>query len=257
MNKIKILITMFTKAFVTWKKGYGEDIALKVCSILRDLDIQYGFYEPRGCDLAIMIGGDGTLLRNQSFLRCPIFGINPGRSIGFYMAAGRKDFEKGLRKILTGSEGRDYFVKKFLRLETSINGTEIPFLALNEVLVSPIYARRILDSELKIKRERTRESNSGILVYTPSGSHAYAKSAGAKPLKDEKRFGVVAIAPYSGRLKRGEITLSEGTVTVRCLNDEGEVCVDGQDHQVTRLVKGDVVKVRKSSSPAHIITFRS
>ena len=217
--------------------------------------MDYVFDEPKDCDLAIMVGGDGTLLKFQSFLECPIFGINPGKSVGYYMSAVRRDFEKKLRKLLGGKEGKDFFIRAYPRLETRINRTTLPFLALNDVLVSPIYVRRILDSELRVKGKKTFERNTGILVYTPSGSHAYAKSAGAKIIKDEDKFGVVAVAPYSGRLKRGDIILAGGSVRVKCLNEEGEVCVDGQDNQACRINKGDVVVVRKSKIPARIVHF--
>ncbi len=245
---------MFAKVFVAWKRDYGEPIALKACSILRELGIEYVFDEPKGCDLAIMVGGDGTLLKFQSFLECPVLGINPGRSVGYYMSMGDKDFEKKLRRLVGGEEGKDYFLREYTRLEARINKTPVPFLALNDVLVSPIYVRRILYSDLRLKGRKTRESNSGILLYTPSGSHAYAKSVGAKALKDPGKFGVAAIAPYSGRLAGGEI-LSKGTVTVKCLNWEGELCVDGQEDNVCRLKENDVVTVRKSEKPARIVWF--
>ena len=98
-------------------------------------------------------------------------------------------------------------MREYPRLETRINKTLLPFLALNDVLVSPIYVRRIMYSELLVKGRKTKECNSGVIVYTPGGSHAYAKSVGAKPLRDSGKFGVAAIAPYTGRLIRGEITL--------------------------------------------------
>lgn len=246
---------MFSKVFLAWKKNYGEDIVLKACSILREMDVEYVFDEPKGCDLAVMIGGDGTLLKFQSPLECPILGINPGKSVGYYMNAGNGNYASKLRRVLEGKEGRDYRLKEYQRLETKINKTKIPFLAINEVLISPIYVHRILDSKMTAKGKTSLERNSGILVYTPSGSHAYAKSAGAKELKDPKRFGVAAIAPYKGRLKRGEVILSKGQVVVKSLNREGEVSIDGQEDQVLRLKENDIVTVRKSDSPARIVCF--
>jgi NAD kinase len=246
---------MFSKVFINSKNAYGRDIKKRVENILDQLGIEHVYENLHDIDLAILIGGDGTLFGNQSFLECPILGINPGHSIGFYMAADSRDFEKKVRRVLLGKEGKDFFIQKFPRLETKINRTKIPYTGMNDVLVSPIYVRRILDSELRVKGRKSIERNSGILVYTPGGSHAYARSAGAKPIKDQKRFGVVGIAPYCGRLKRRKITLSEGIVSIKCLNPEGEVCVDGQECQVTKINEGDVVSVKKSRSPVRIIAF--
>jgi NAD kinase len=247
---------MFSKVFVAWRKDYGEKIVLRVCGMLREAGIAYVFDEPGDCDLAIMVGGDGTLLKYQSPLGCPMLGINPGESVGYYMSANGRDFEKKLRRLLEGEDGKDYFIKEFTRLETTINKIPLPFLALNEVLISPIYVRRAFKSELNVKGRTTKEKNSGILVYTPSGSNAYAKSAGARPMKDTSRFGVTAIAPYSGMLKRGEITLDKGGVSVKCLSDEGETCIDGREEQVCRLKANDVVAVKKSGRHARIVCFR-
>ncbi len=245
---------MFSKVFLAWKKDYGEQVALKVCSALRKMGIEYVFDEPKGCDIAVMVGGDGTLLNWQSSVECPILGINPGKSVGYYMPANNVDFGKKLRKLVEGKEGRDYFFREYPRLEARINKTRVPFLALNDVLVSPIFVRRILYSDLSVKGRKTREVNSGIIVYTPSGSNAYAKSAGAKPLKDKGKLGVAAIAPYTGRLARGEI-LSKGNVAVKCLSREGEVCVDGQEDYVCRLKENDVVTVGKGKKPVKIVWF--
>jgi len=243
---------MFSKVFINSKNAYGRDIKRRVEKILDQLGIEHVYENLHDIDLAILIGGDGTLFGNQSFLECPILGINPGHSVGFFMTASNRDFENKVRRVLLG---KDFFIRKFPRLETKINRTKIPYVGMNDVLVSPIYVRRILDSELRVKGRKTIERNSGILVYTPGGSHAYASSAGAKPIKDQKRFGVVGIAPYSGRLKRGDITLSEGIVSIKCLNPEGEVCVDGQECQVTKIREGDAVSVTKSRSPVRIIAF--
>jgi NAD+ kinase len=246
---------MFSKVFIAWKRDYGEKIVLKICSILREVGVEYAFHEPEDCDFAITVGGDGTVMMFQSALECPLIGINPGKSVGFYTTASVKDFEMKLKKIMEGREGKDYFVRDFTRIEASLNRKPLPFYALNEVLVSPIFVRRIFDAELEVKGKKTKERNSGILVYTPSGSNAYAKSAGVKPLKINGKFGVAAIAPYAGRLTRGEMVLESGHVVIKCLNDEGEVCFDGQEDQVCKIKQDDVVVVKKSAKPAKIVCF--
>jgi len=246
----------FSKVYITWKREYGEQIVLKLCSMLREYGIAHVFDEPQDCDLAIMVGGDGTMLKHQSFLECPMFSINPGKSVGHYSTATGGDFVKKVRKLFGGREGKDYFIREFTRLETVINNTKMPFQSINEVLVSPIYVRRLMKAELTIDGRKTRERNSGIIVYTPSGSYAYAKAAGAKPFDTPGRFGVVAVAPYDGRLRKGAITMTKGKVTITCASKEGEVCSDGQEEQACKLGKGDVVIIKKGGKPARIIFFK-
>jgi NAD kinase len=243
------------KVVVRSKDSYGEDIKKKVIRMLKKLKIEYTEnLEPS--NLAIVIGGDGTLFRNHWGLTCPIFGINPGNSVGYFMAADNKDYEKKLLSVLQGTQGKDYFVHKLMRLEAYVNDDKLDFLAMNDVLVSAAYTRTILDCELQIGDKISIERATGILIYTPAGSNAYAGSAGAKKLLyDDPRFGVAAVAPYMGQLKRGEILLEKGDVNIISMNQKAEVCIDGQDTQTFKLKNGDKATIKKSDSPVKIIGF--
>jgi NAD kinase len=172
------------------------------------------------------------------------------------MRADSLDYEKKLLKLISGKEGKDYFVYELMRLETSVNGKKLDAIALNDVLVSPIYVRRIMDSEMTVKGKKSRERNSGIIIYTPTGSHAFAHSACAKKMSyDSEKMGIVALAPYSGSLKKGEILTDGRPVTVECLDETGEVCIDGSEVNLLKLKKGDRVTVKKSSSPVRLVGF--
>ncbi|MBN2042575.1 MAG: NAD(+)/NADH kinase [Candidatus Aenigmarchaeota archaeon] len=247
---------MIKKIFVNCKEPYGHELKNQVKKIVKDLGIKYSERNTKDVGLAVLIGGDGTFLKYQWRFRCPVMGVNPGSSVGFYMTSGPKDFKRNLILAINGEEGKDYFIHEMTRLETSVNGKTVKPLALNDVLVSAIYTRRILDSEIRVNGKTTNERGSGILVYTPTGSNAFAHSAGAKRMKwNSIGFGVMETAPFTGRLKEGEI-LTDKEVTIRCLNREGELCIDGQEDQVRRLREKDIVSVRKSGSPARIVGFR-
>ncbi len=244
------------KILIRSKDGYGSGLKDEVSGYLRSHghDVVYDLGE--SCDYAIVIGGDGTLLRDHSKISCPVLGINPGKSVGFYMAACDRDYKARLGALLGGKEGKSYFVSRIMRLEAEINGKRTGGLILNEILVSSVYVRRLFESKLSVSGKGTFERNSGIIVYTPSGSHAFAHSAGAgrMPLSS-KKYGVVAIAPYSGRLKAGHIELAGGDVTIECSSPKGEVCIDGNEANLVELSSGDVVRVRKSGSPLLLVTF--
>lgn len=215
----------------------AEELLRKMgCSVLKT---------PEGGDFCIAIGGDGTLLHHQSRVESPILGIRTPGHMGHYLKANHMDFEGKIRMLIGG----DCFIHKLPRLEALVNGKKLKAPALNEVLVSPIYSRRMLESEVSINGKKSLERNSGLVVYTPSGSHAFAKSLGARG----ERFGIIPIAPFSGRIKR-DIGLS-GPVSIKILSREAEVCIDGQESQTWRLRKGDRVLVRRSSSPVRIVGF--
>ena len=245
------------KFVIRTKNGYGEDIKKDVIDILDRNGAEWTDELGEDCDFAIIIGGDGTLLRDHWELQCPVLGINPGSSIGFYMLACMPDFEKRLMALISGKEGKDYFIYNLSMLEASVNGEKMDATALNEVLVSPVYVRRILESVLEVEGKKSAERNSGIIVYTPTGSNAFAHSAGAKPLRyDSDNYGVAAVAPYSGLLKKGEIVISGGEVRIECGREEGEVALDGSELHVEPLRKGDVVTVEKSRKTFKLVGFR-
>jgi len=240
--------------FIRAKEGYGDEIKEKVIKLMKEYGMKI-VDDSEKADLAIMIGGDGTLLKYQSTLKCPILGINPGQSVGYYMKANDKDFEKKIIKILEGKLGSDYFIFDLMRLETYVNDRQLKFLALNEVLISSIYTRRILKAELEVNGKMSIEHCSGIIIYTPTGSNAFAHSAGAKKiLYNENIFGIVGLAPYIGVLKKGPI-LTQKDVIVIPISELAEICIDGQENQVKIVNSGDTIVVKKSANPVSIIGF--
>ncbi len=241
------------KVFIGSRKNQDQATKKKVLTLLKNLGIK-PINNPQKADLAIILGGDGTFLFWQSKINCPMLGIRT-RGVGYYMQASKNNFLKGLKIILNGKRGKDYFINKFLRLEATLNGKILP-PALNEYLVSSGLVRKMFNSKLKVRGKGSLERNSGIIIYTPTGSNAFASATGAKKLAwAEKKIGIVALAPYSGRLKRGETLLDNGKITLECLNKIGEICIDGQDKYTYKIKQGDKIKVRKSSHYALVLDF--
>ncbi|MCD6496297.1 MAG: NAD(+)/NADH kinase [Candidatus Aenigmarchaeota archaeon] len=238
------------------KKGYGEKLRDEIAAFLERNGADWTERIEKA-DFALSIGGDGTLMRDHYKLKCPVLGINPANSIGYYIRADKHDYKERLLAMMNGKEGRDYYVYELMRLSAKLNGKKMEALALNDILVSPVYVRRMLETRLSLDSGTGVERNSGILVYTPTGSHAFAHSAGASKMKyDCDRMGVTALAPYSGTLKQREITVAKGDVKIECLSPEGEVCIDGSETNLRKIGRGDVVEVSKSSSPLKLVGFR-
>ncbi|UCD03066.1 MAG: NAD(+)/NADH kinase [Candidatus Aenigmatarchaeota archaeon] len=245
------------KFIVKHKEESGYEIREKIVNFLEKKGAEWTSDTAAGADFAIIIGGDGTLFRFNAEIKCPVLGVNPGQSIGHYMRACRDDYEKKLLKLIKGKKGKDYYVYDLLRLETRVNGKKMRATALNDVLVSPIYVRRALKAVLKAGGKLSEETNSGIIIYTPTGSTAFAHSAGARKIDYRKRvMGVTALAPYRGALKEGEIIVNRGSVRIEYLSGEGEVCIDGNELNLHRLKKGDIVEVSKYGCHLQLVGFR-
>ena len=147
------------------------------------------FLSTRGCevlaegetraDLAIVIGGDGTMLTAARELvrhHVPLVGINQGR-LGFMTDIGHDDMQTGVGAILEGNysvEERTLLDAEIVRAGKSVLRT----IALNEAVIGKGSQGRLIEFELSVDGEFVyRLRADGIIVATPTGSTAYALSA--------------------------------------------------------------------------------
>jgi len=147
------------------------------------------FLRKRGCevipegdtkaDLAIVIGGDGTMLAAARELvrrHVPLVGINLGR-LGFMTDIGQHDTQAGLGAILDG----DYAIEERSVLDCEIQRhgkSALSTIALNEAVIGKGSQGRLIEFELSVDGEFVYALRAdGIIVATPTGSTAYALSA--------------------------------------------------------------------------------
>src|SRR5687768_387839 len=147
------------------------------------------FLRKRGCevlpegatkaDLAIVVGGDGTMLGAARELvrhHVPLVGINQGR-LGFMTDIGHDDMQAGIGAILDGKysiEERSLLDAEIQRQGKSMLNT----IALNEAVIGKGSQGRLIEFELSVDGEFVyRLRADGIIVATPTGSTAYALSA--------------------------------------------------------------------------------
>jgi NAD+ kinase len=148
-----------------------------------------GFLQKRGCevlpegetraDLAIVIGGDGTMLGAARELvrhHVPLVGINQGR-LGFMTDIGHGDMQTAIGSILDGKysvEERTLLDAEILRDGRALLRT----LALNEAVLGKGAEARLIEFEVSLDGEYVYTLRAdGVIVATPTGSTAYAMSA--------------------------------------------------------------------------------
>ena len=147
------------------------------------------FLRKRGCevlpegdtkaDLAIVIGGDGTMLAAARELvkhRVPLVGINQGR-LGFMTDIGHDDMHAGVGAILDGNYSLEE--RSLLDAEIKREGkSALRTIALNEATIGKGSQGRLIEFELSIDGEFVYTLRAdGMIVATPTGSTAYALSA--------------------------------------------------------------------------------
>ena len=201
----------------------------------------------RTCDLAVVVGGDGTMLgiaRQLARFDTPLVGINQGR-LGFITDIPIGQFAEALAPMFAG----DYEEERRTMLEgrVSRDGESIfEGLAMNDVVVSRGSAAGMIEVKIEIGPEFVANIRAdGLIVGSPTGSTAYALSAGGPILHPGiAAWAMVPIAPHD---------LSNRPIV---LPDTGEIRIEivaGRDASVSfdmqslaSLLHGDLISLRRS-----------
>ena len=204
-------------------------------------------------DVAIVLGGDGTMLnaaRRLARYCVPLVGVNQGR-LGFMTDIARDDMLTCMDDLLDGNfqpESRMLLAAEVLR-----GGREIASnLALNDVVIDKGAIGRLIEFELFIDGEFIFNLRSdGLIVSTPTGSTAYALSAGG-PILHPTLTGIALVPRYPHALTYRPVTVNDTVeIELRITHaDDPRVHFDGQVTQDLQV--GDSVRIHRSD---HAISF--
>ncbi|MFK8049496.1 MAG: NAD(+) kinase [Halioglobus sp.] len=207
-------------------------------------------------DLAIVVGGDGSLLsaaRTLSKYEIAVVGVNRGR-LGFLTEISPDDISETVPKVLDGEYERDS--RFLLEAEVRRDGVEVGrALALNDVVVNSGTSAQMIELELSINDTFVyRQRADGLIVSTPTGSTAYSLSGGG-PIMHPSLDAVVLVPMYPHALSSRPIVV-DGSSEIRIDVLERNrihppVTCDGQVNMTAR--PGDSVHVKKSSQRLTLI----
>jgi len=205
-------------------------------------------------DLAVVIGGDGTLLaaaRNLVRHRVPVVGVNLGR-VGFMTDIGHRDMQDGIGAIL---EGR-YKVEERTLLDAEIfRGSEsvLRTLALNESVVTKGAQGRLIEFELSLDGEFVYSLRAdGVIVATPTGSTAYALSAQGPILHPAvPAFALVPLAPHT--LSARPVSVSDRAVIEIHLKHAQEARAHFDGLALADLQDGDRIVLKRSADSVRFV----
>lgn len=185
-------------------------------------------------DMALSIGGDGTFLHTATCVgdkNIPILGINTGH-LGFLADLSGNNIENDIREIITGK----YKVEERTLLQVEADGLEgcWPF-ALNEVAILKQDSASMISVRTTINDEyfNTYQAD-GLIIATPTGSTAYALSAGGPILVPQAANWVLApVAPHSFTVRplvvNDDVTIS---LQVSCRTGKFLLSCDGRSIQM-------------------------
>ena len=209
----------------------------------------------RHIDLALTLGGDGTLLCTARLLApagIPVCGVNMGR-LGFLTEVEVADLDEALAKIMAG----DYSVERRLMLHAQVSRAARPIhsaTALNDVVITKGGFARIITMQLYIDGHLTARYNAdGLIVATGTGSTGYSLSAGG-PIVNPM-LPVIVVTPICPHTldARSLIVADYEEIKVEVQASHEDICMTTDGQTTYRLLPQDIVVVRKSSLQARFL----
>ena len=211
-----------------------------------------GAGDPAGADIAVVLGGDGTMLRALGrFLesRVPVIGVNFG-SVGFLTSIPPAELEAGLARVFAG----EYEVLELATLEVEAAG--VRRIAVNDVVAASSTPGRMIELAWAVGGEDLGSLRcDGAIAATPCGSTGYNLSSGGPVLVwGLDAMAVTFIAPHS--LHARPLVVPRGrdlVITNRTRDVRVSVLADG--HRLSELETGDRVLVRLAAQRSLLATL--
>lgn len=210
----------------------------------------------RHCDLVIVVGGDGSMLNVAKAMasdQVAVIGVNRGK-LGFLTDILPEELETRLDEVLSGA----YTVEKRFLLDVFLrDGEQETHLgsALNDVVLHPGKAAQMIEFELFIDDTFVYSQESdGLIVATPTGSTAYALSAGG-PIMHPDLNAVVLVPMYPHSLSSRPVVVDGDSEIRLVVAEKGklqpQLSCDGEERFTTSA--GDELIVRKKTVTLKLI----
>lgn len=221
------------------------------------VQIVAGAHSADGAEIAFVLGGDGTFLRAAEMSRpagVPLLGVNLGH-VGFLAETDPKDTAAAVDAVIA----TNYAVEERLTLDVEVLvGSRVVTRnwALNEVSVEKSNRERMLELAVAVDDvPLLRFGCDGILCATPTGSTAYAFSAGGPIVWPNVEALMVVPNAAHALFQRPLVVAPQSTVTVELLRTEaGVLSCDGR--RSAQLPSGCSVRIGRSALPMKIARFQ-
>ena len=210
-------------------------------------------------ELVMVLGGDGTILKAAEIVResaTPLLGINLGH-VGFLAESERDGLDDAVKRVVA----KDYLIKERLTLDVGVyvDGKEVfRTWALNEATIEKSSTEKMLEVVLEIdRRPLTSFGCDGVIIGTPTGSTAYAFSAGGPVIWPSVE--AISVVPLSAHalFARPLVVSPRATIAVEVLarsNGAGVLWADGR--RTWHLPPGARVEAKRSDIPVRLARFR-
>ena len=219
-----------------------------------EVDGGSGFHLAGEYDLAIALGGDGTLLSVARAVPAdvPVLGVNMG-TLGFLTEIARSELYPALVEILAGRFELEH--RHLLDVTVANKDSEsLGYRVFNDAVIAKSALSRIIELELKVDgRLVTSYRSDGLIISTPTGSTAYNLSAGGPlthPLLPVTLL--TPICPHTFSL-RPLVVPASSVVEITLRTDEAQVFLTLDGQEGTSLDPGDSVRLTRAADDVGLV----
>ncbi|NUS44911.1 MAG: NAD kinase [Mycobacteriaceae bacterium] len=212
-----------------------------------------------GCELVLVLGGDGSFLRAAEFAQnasVPVLGINLGR-IGFLTEAEADHLDEALGQVIA----EDYRVEHRMTIDVAVrqNGTVVDRgWAINEASIENASRLGVLEVVLEVDgRPVSSFGCDGVLVATPTGSTAYAFSAGGPVVWPELEALLVIPSNAHALFARPLVTSPDSVIAVETVATGHDAVVYLDGRRPLQLPSGGRVEVVRGINPVRWVRLDS
>ncbi|KPU64019.1 inorganic polyphosphate kinase [Thermococcus sp. EP1] len=207
--------------------------------------------EKMDVDMIIVIGGDGTVLRveHKTSKDIPILAVNMG-TLGFLAEVEPAETFFAISRVLEG----DYFIDERMKIRVFVEGITVPD-ALNDVVILSGVPGKVTQLKYYIDGELAEEIRAdGLIISTPTGSTAYALSAGG-PLVDPRLHAILLVPLAPVALTARPLVVPDSSSIDIEVSTEREIIltVDGQFY--TQLPPNLTIRIEKSPRKTKFVRF--
>lgn len=208
----------------------------------------------RGCELVVVLGGDGTILRGAEIARpsaTPVLGVNLGH-VGFLAEAERDDIGDLVEHVVA----RRYEVEERMTIDVLVRpdgDITVREWAVNEASVEKVSRERMIELVAEVdSRPLSRWGCDGVVMATPTGSTAYAFSAGGPVVWPELEALLMVPISAHALFARPLVVAptSQLAVTVQPMTAGAVLWCDGR--RAVDLPPGARVEVRRGERPVRL-----
>lgn len=207
------------------------------------------------CDLLIVVGGDGSLLHAAKIATAqslPVLGVNRGR-LGFLTDIYPHELRQ-IEAVLSGNYDEEQ--RFLLQCELQRDNSVITVIdALNEIILSPENIAQMIEFEVMVGDQFVCDLRAdGLIVATPTGSTAYALSAGG-PILEPSLNAIVLVPMFPHTLSNRPLVIdADASLTIRIMSDSKAIpfiSSDGQER--IPVMASDSLVIRKKAKRLRLI----